>query len=103
MKKQNKTRARLSLAVLFSLLCSAGLRADERHAASGLVLSVDRAHMEIVVSTKEMPGFMDAMVMPFSVVDGKMLDSITRGNLIDFTLVIGKESSHAEDIKIRGY
>jgi protein SCO1 len=103
MKRRTQIRARLSMAVLFSLLCSTAVRADERHAASGLVLSVDRAHREMVVSTKEMPGFMDAMVMPFSVLDGKVLDSVTLGNLIDFTLVIGKESSHAEDIKIRGY
>jgi protein SCO1/2 len=55
------------------------------------------------VSTHEIPGFMGAMVMSFNVPDDKALESLTRGALIEFTLVVGKDASHAENVRIRAY
>jgi protein SCO1/2 len=57
----------------------------------------------MVVSCREIPGFMDAMVMSFPVSDAKALEPLTRGAVIEFTLVVGKESSHAENVRVRGY
>ena len=78
-------------------------QAEQRHPASGLVLSVDRTRHTIVVSCNAIPGFMDAMVMPFSVPDAKSLDPLKQGALIDFTIVIVKDASHVEDIRVRLY
>jgi protein SCO1/2 len=88
---------------LILLLSSLHAAAQQRHAATGLVLSVDRAHHIMVVSTNEMPGYMDAMVMPFTVTDAKSLEPLARGAQIEFTLVVDKDSSHAEDVKVRSY
>jgi protein SCO1/2 len=43
------------------------------------------------------------MVMSFTVPDAKSLDPLTRGALIEFTLVVNKDSSHAENVRVRGY
>jgi protein SCO1/2 len=96
-----------SLATLWCLLatclaaCSA--TAATRYPVSGLVVSVDPSHRTFVVSCDRIPGYMDAMVMPFSVRDSKELTGVAPGTMVDFTLVVGKESSHAEGVRIRPF
>jgi protein SCO1/2 len=46
---------------------------------------------------------MDAMVMPFSVRDAKELTGLSPGIMVDFTLVVEKESSYAESVRIRHF
>jgi protein SCO1/2 len=100
----NRGRTNLLVAVLLTLvLYSRQGHAQQHYPASGLVLSVDLSQKTMVVSCDEIQGFMDAMVMPFKVQDAKVLDHIARGSLIDFILVVNKEASYAEKIRIRGY
>ncbi len=95
---------RICLVLLAALLLySVGVHAQQRYPVNGLVLSVDRPRKTMVVSCKEIQGFMDAMVMPFTVPDARSLDQLRPGALIDFTLVVGKDSSHAEDVRVRSY
>jgi len=75
----------------------------QRYSASGLVLSVDRPRKVIVVSCQAILGFMDAMEMPLTVANAKSLDGIKPGTLIDFELVVSKQASHAENIRVRTY
>jgi protein SCO1/2 len=77
--------------------------ADQRYRAQGLVLQVDRSRNTLVVSCQEIGGFMNAMVMPLGVWDLRSLTDIQRGALIDFDLVSGKDSSRAENIRVRKY
>jgi protein SCO1 len=95
-------RGRWMLVLLLVVLRSTGI-AQQRYPASGLVLSVDRSRQTMVVSCQEIRGFMDAMVMSFAVPDAKSLDPLTRGVLIDFTLVVNKDASHAENVRVRRY
>jgi protein SCO1 len=96
-------RRRWMLVLLLLMLHSAGIHAQQRYSASGLVLSVDRSRQTMVVSCPQIRGFMDAMVMSFAVPDAKALDSLTRGALIEFTLVVNKDTSHAENVRVRRY
>jgi protein SCO1 len=97
-------RIRLVLLVLLELVVySAAVRAQQRYPVNGLVLSFDRPRKTMVVSCKEIQGFMDAMVMPFIVLDARSLDQLRPGALIDFTLVVDKEASHAENVHVRSY
>jgi len=91
------------LILLLLVLYSAQGQAQQRYQASGLVLSVDRSHQTMLVSCQEVRGFMDAMVMSFNVPEVKSLDQLSRGALIEFTLVVNKDSSHAENVRVRGY
>jgi protein SCO1/2 len=69
----------------------------------GIVLKIDSAHKSMVVSCRDIPGFMDAMAMPINVRDAKVLDNLRPGAMIDFTLVVNKEDSYAENVTLKGY
>ena len=88
--------------LLFFLLLTP-LHAQQRYPASGLVLSVDPSHNAMQVSLREIPGYMDAMVMTFAVPDAKSLTPLTRGAAVEFTLVVEKDASHAENVHLRPY
>src|SRR6267142_1715768 len=103
MKAQDMNRGQWMLFLLLIVLYSASACAQQRYPASGLVLSVDRSHQTMLVSCQEVRGFMDAMVMSFNVPDAKSLDPLTRGALIEFILVVNKDSSHAESVRVRSY
>jgi protein SCO1 len=76
--------------------------ATQKYPAFGLVLAIEGAHT-LSVSCKEIPGFMDAMVMHIDVPDSKQLKNIQPGALIDFTLVAGEKSTYAENIRIHRF
>jgi protein SCO1 len=99
----NRIRLPLLVVLLEFVLYSASVHAQQRYPVNGLVLSIDRPRKTMVVSCKEIQGFMDAMVMPFIVPDAKSLDQLRPGALIDFTLVVNKETSHAENVRVRSY
>ena len=86
------------------LLCGASLVfAEQRHSVRGLILKLDAAHKSIVVSCDAISGYMDAMAMPFQVIDPKQLESLKPGMLVDFTLVVEQTSSYAENIHAHKY
>jgi protein SCO1 len=92
------------VAIAGLLLLGAGFSwAAQQFPVTGLVLKVDRARRILAVSCDSIPGYMDAMVMPFEVRDAKDLDGLAPGMTVDFTLVIEKESNYAEHVQIRGY
>ena len=87
---------------LVLLLC-VPLWAAEKHAAKGLVLRVDPAHKTVVVSCEEIPGYMNAMVMPFHVKDTKTLQGLQPGANIDFDLMVDNNASFVENIRIHRF
>lgn len=88
--------------IVFSLLAAHAWAAD-KHELSGLVLTVDATHKSMTVSCNRVPGYMDAMTMPFDVRDVNLLDGLKPGTTIDFTLVVNGDSSYAENIRIHAY
>lgn len=99
----NRRCSRLLALVLAAGAWSVGVAAEQRYPAQGLVLDIDYSRNTLVVSCQAIAGFMDAMVMPLSVRDTKSLPAVRRGALIDFDLVVGKDSSRAENIRVRKY
>jgi len=75
----------------------------QQYSVSGLVLSVDRPKRTLVVSCNTIPGYMDAMMMPFEVRNGKILDGLEPGMAVEFSLVVGQDSSYAENIHVRRF
>jgi protein SCO1 len=94
---------KLGAALMGLFLLTAHGWAAETHAISGLVLRVDASHRSMTVSCRSVPGYMDAMTMPFDVRDAKMLDGIKPGATIDFNLVVNGDSSYAENIRVHPY
>ena len=56
------------------------------HQARGLVLRVDRDARMVTVSHEQVPGFMDAMVMPFELRDPSELTDLVAGDRIAFRI-----------------
>ena len=71
-----------------------------RYAGSGLAISVDRAKQIVVISHESIPGYMDAMVMPFRVKDAASLSGVAPGEKVAFTLVVDKGSSWLEGLRV---
>jgi protein SCO1 len=86
----------------FVFLCAVAAMADSRP-ATGMILKLDRARSTIVISCDAIPGYMEAMVMPFTVRKEKSWDSLQAGQMIKFKLVVEANSAFADDIQIIPY
>ena len=91
-----------TVVVAILLFAAPWARAEQRYSVFGLVLEVKSPH-QFVASCKEIPGLMDAMVMPFDVRDSADLKAFSPGMLVDFTLVVGSDSTRAENIKVHQF
>jgi protein SCO1/2 len=87
----------ISICALF-LLCTALAPAQE-HPAKGLVIEVDRAHHRLMISCDPVPGYMDAMNMPFNVLDAGQLDDLKAGTIVRFTIVEHGSTPIAKNIR----
>jgi protein SCO1 len=88
--------------ILLSLTLLAGPRilALEQHPARGIVLEVDVAHRYLVVSCDAIPGYMDAMEMPFAVQDSKALQALQPGKTVRFTMTEREKVFYADNIQV---
>jgi len=91
------------ICLLASLSVSLHAWSSTQYSVRGLVLRVDPSNRTMVVSCESIPGFMDAMIMPFSVLDAKELQGLSPGTAVDFTLVVERESSRAENVRIHSF
>jgi protein SCO1 len=69
---------------------------------SGVVRETRPAKSQLVVKHEEIPGYMDAMTMPFQVRDPKILDSVKPGDAITFQLHVTEKDHWIEGLKIVG-
>lgn len=67
---------------------------------TGLVVSVQPATASMTVSHDEVPGFMDAMVMPFAVRGQSPTSEIRPGDRVGFRLVVGRNSTHIDRVRL---
>jgi protein SCO1 len=80
--------------VMFASACAL------RHPVRGLVLEVDRSASTITISHDEIPGYMDAMVMPFTVRDPRALADVRPGDRIGFRLNIRDERTWIDRLQL---
>lgn len=88
---------------LIMFLASPALSGEERHPMRGVVLKVDASSKTMIVSTEKVPGYMDAMAMPFAVRLSAALNGIKPGVTIEFVYVVNGASSFADNIVIKAY
>ncbi len=91
---------RLITAFSASLCLCAVTGCAARYAAEGLVLRVDPAASTLTVSHDEIPGYMNAMVMPFTVRDPKQLADVRAGDRIAFRLNVGDDRSWIDRLQL---
>jgi protein SCO1/2 len=79
------------------------MAADKEYAVRGLVVSVNPAARSMTVSHERIPGFMEAMTMPFDVRTPADLRGVVPGAVIEFTLVVGERNAFATRVSVRRY
>lgn len=89
--------------VLFLACLPALAAAAERYSVTGLILSIDQPHRSFTASCTEIPGYMKAMVMPIPVREAKALTDLKPSMFVDFTLVVEKDRSWAENVRVHEY
>lgn len=90
-----------ALSSLFPLgLFLVGSGCATSYPARGLVLRVDPAASSVTVSHEPIPGFMDAMVMPFAVRDRGRLAQVRPGDLIAFRLRVSRSLTWIDRLRL---
>jgi len=84
--------------ILPALLLSACAR---RYRVEGLVLDVNQGQKTMLVSHRAIPSYMGAMAMPFRVRTASELNSVKRGDQVEFQLLVKRRSSLAERVRAR--
>jgi protein SCO1/2 len=85
---------------LLLLALSATAACAERHTARGLVVAVDEPGSVVTISHEALPGFMDAMVMPFDVRGEASRVPLTPGDVVEFGLAVRGGRSWIDRVEV---
>jgi protein SCO1/2 len=91
------------LVVAVSLLTAAHAWTGQKYDVRGLVLKVDPSRKSMLVSCESIPGYREAMTMPFTVRESRTLEGLRPGTAVDFTLVVDEDSSYADNVRARAF
>ena len=98
------SHSRGSLAVVLVLICcTPAFASPKKYPVSGMLLAADPSKRTITVSCIEISGYMDAMVMSFPVHGASLPSGLQAGANVEFTLVVDKDSSYAENLQIKPF
>jgi len=91
----------LFLIIIISVAVSSCGKAEQhRYDLSGKVFNVDKRGETVTIAHEEIPGYMEAMTMPFKLKDGWAFDELQAGDSVSATLVVEGERSWIEGIVI---
>lgn len=91
--------ARLAGGLLLAACTAGSARAQQVHAATGLITEIDEAHRRIVISCNEVPGYMASMEMEFLVDQPAELADLQQGNAVRFEMVAAQGPFHARHLQ----
>ena len=74
--------------------------AVKQYAMKGIIVGTDPAHGEVTVDTEAIPGFMDAMTMPYKVKNVNVLQDLHPGDHMNGVLLVGNDSTFLDQIVI---
>jgi protein SCO1 len=86
------------LAVLFGAGCQS--TPEKHYAVQGEVISTDAPHGTIMLKLGDIPGFMPAMTMAYSVADSRQIGTLQSGDTISADLVVGENKERLEKIRV---
>lgn len=97
------TSAFLIFAIAASLSVACRQRAtgpEQRYPVKGKVVNVDKRGSAVTVAHEAIPGYMDAMTMPFKLKDPSLLDVMADGDRLQAMLVVSGASSWLEEVVV---
>jgi len=56
-----------------------------RYSVNGVVRGIDRDRLSVTIAHEDVPGYMPAMTMPFSLRDASQVDGLDVGDAVHFT------------------
>jgi protein SCO1 len=74
-----------------------------RYVLTGTVQEIDIPNHQLVVDGNDVPGYMSAMSMPYSVPDEKALKALKVGDIIRAEIVVQGDDAHLENIVVTGH
>ncbi len=72
----------------------------KQYAVKGVIVSTDAAHASVTVDTQQIPGFMEAMTMPYKVKDANVLQDLHPGDHMNATLLVSDSATLLDQIVI---
>ncbi len=97
------TRLRSLAAIVICFVFAAGCSPPEspepatRYDLKGKVISVDPKNRQVVLDHETIPGFMEAMVMPFTLKSEWAFKALAPGDAVQATLVVAASGAWLED------
>jgi protein SCO1/2 len=107
--RQLKARLVLLIVVMIVVVVSGfaqatGQSTQAKHfKLAGTVKSVDAKNHKLVVDHKDIPGFMAAMTMPYSVRKEEDLTKVSPGDQISADVVVTDGETHLESVKVTSH
>jgi|SoiMethySBSTD1v2_1073268.scaffolds.fasta_scaffold00698_41 protein SCO1/2 len=89
----------LTSALAVAAACTGKPADSHEYTLQGQVLSIAGDHKEATIKHEDIKGFMPAMTMPYKVREGKELENLTPGDLINATLVVESNDAYLKGIK----
>src|SRR5262249_17621132 len=75
---------------------------QEIHAAIGIVVEVNPSEKKVTIKHNEIPGYMQAMTMPFDVKDTNELNGLGPGDPVSFRLIVANNYGWIDQIRKTG-
>jgi len=89
------------LAVLTTAVASCAKKEEvRRYHLKGRVVSIDLQQSQAVIDHERIPGFMEAMTMPYPVRDRQLLQSLGPGDEITGDVVVTEEGAYLENVVV---
>lgn len=79
---------------------SSGNTAAKRYHLKGKIVSIDKPSKMAVIDAEAIPGFMEAMTMPYLVKPGSELDKLSPGDTITADVVVQDDNGWLENIVV---
>src|SRR5438132_245511 len=93
----------LCLAIIIAAGACRSKPSNERtYTLQGQVLGVDRDQQKALIKHDDIKGLMPAMTMQYRMKDGKILDGVKAGDLINATLVIASDNAYITQLTKTG-
>ena len=71
-----------------------------RYKMTGVVISIDKSSSEVTVDSESIPGFMDAMTMPYTVKNASELSKVKPKDKITADLVADPAGAYIENLAV---
>lgn len=97
-----RMRPRLVPIVLLALSMLLPGCGPAEHHVTGIIKEVRLAEGDVVIRHDPIPGYMEAMTMPFRVRDASILSNLHAGDIVAFRLSVTRSESWSDQFKVMG-